>query len=81
MHHTVSQETEGGCEFTEWSSYGPCSVTCGEGGRKVKVRRLISVDSNVDVVNCTGRLTEFKPCDASPCEGKHGFCMNVGWDA
>ena len=58
----------GECTFSEWSDYGPCSLSCG-GGRKVRRRRLISIDSGFDAVFCNGSLTEFKDCSQGPCPG------------
>ena len=76
----VGDRNEGECEFTDWSDFGPCSVTCGEGGQRVRIRRLISVDSDGDSVNCNGNLTELQPCDPGPCICKYctGESENTG---
>ena len=67
---SAGDNTEGGCSFTEWSDFGPCSVTCDGVGEQVRVRRLDAIaGSGVDIVNCTGNLTEIKQCVAPPCPG------------
>ena len=63
------EREEGGCDFTEWSDYGPCSVTCGV-GQRARVRSVKNVVDQVDFLNCTGALSEVKTCDARPCIGK-----------
>ena len=63
-----SEEPPGECTFSDWSDYGPCSVSCGN-GRRVRRRRLISVDSGSDAVACNGLLTEFDDCSQGPCPG------------
>ena len=75
--HTAGEKT-GECTFTEWSDYGPCSVTCGGVGEKVRVRRLISVGDDADIVNCTGALNEVKPCTGGNCSSK-AFCGVVSY--
>ncbi|CAI8038078.1 Thrombospondin-2 [Geodia barretti] len=60
------EREEGGCDFTEWSDYGPCSVTCGV-GQRARVRSVKNVVDQVDFLNCTGALSEVKTCDAGPC--------------
>ena len=67
---SVGRRTEGACNFTEWSDFGPCSVECGEGGMRARVRRLISVNDNSDFVNCSANLTDLQPCFPGPCRSK-----------
>ena len=69
----IAGEKMGECTFTEWSDFGPCSVTCGGVGEKVRVRRLISVGDDADFLNCTGALNEVENCTRGPCSSK-AFC-------
>ena len=71
--HTAGLTEKGECTFTEWSDFGPCSVTCGGVGEKVRVRRLISVGDDADFLNCTGALNEIEPCTGGNCSSK-AFC-------
>ena len=63
------EREEGGCDFTEWSDYGPCSVTCGV-GQRARVRSVRGITDTVDNLKCTGSLTQVEPCDAGPCIGQ-----------
>ena len=60
--------TEGGCDFTEWTDYGPCSADCGP-GQQARTRSLISISDDADSVTCSGRLSEVKMCNSGPCAG------------
>ena len=73
--HTAGEPTEGECKFTEWSDFGPCSVTCGGVGEKVRVRQLISVGDDADFLNCTGALNEIEPCTGGNCSSKAFCCV------
>ena len=73
----VGPRTNGACSFTDWSRFGPCSATCGE-GRRARVRRLIDVEDRVDFVNCSGNLTDLQPCNLGPCISKFSFIRISG---
>ena len=74
------EREEGGCDFSEWSDYGPCSMTCGV-GQRARVRSVRGITDTVDNLKCTGSLTQVEPCDAGLCIGQR-ICMhrmmNVG---
>ena len=63
------EREEGGCDFTEWTPYGPCSVTCGV-GQRARVRSVRGITDAVDDLKCTGNLTQVERCDAGPCTGQ-----------
>lgn len=53
---TVAEQTSGAASYYRpWSSWGPCSVTCGEG---VQSRRRVCIG----VAKCVGKDTEEKKC-------------------
>jgi hypothetical protein len=53
------------CTTTEWSAYGPCSVTCGGGGTQERHRRVITEGKYGGAV-CPHTLV-VQECGSSPC--------------
>lgn len=52
------------CKYSTWSSWSPCSKSCGEGAVQQRTRRLLVAEVNQ---SCTDRLQE-RPCDKIlPC--------------
>jgi hypothetical protein len=53
------------CATTDWSAYGPCSVTCGGGGTQERHRRVIS-KGQYGGAECPHTLV-VQECGSSPC--------------
>ena len=56
-------------KFGAWGSWGPCSVTCGE-GRNTRSRACDSPPASNGGTECVGDLVESADCAADPCTGK-----------
>jgi hypothetical protein len=67
----VGGRTEGECDFTAWSDWGRCSASC-DPGQQARVRRLSSIGDSSDFLNCSGNLTELRPCNLGSCPGMNG---------
>ena len=66
----VDNPVNSDCEFTGWTEWGSCSVTC-EDGTQARNRRVAKVARKViDTVNCTGELTQLRICKNIPCNGR-----------
>ena len=50
--------------FSQWSSFGACSVSCGGG---VHTRSRECVGGDVGDLGCTGILQEVESCNEQPC--------------
>ena len=50
----------------DWSSWGPCSVTCGNGTSQ---RNRTCVEPQYGGLECTGHLEESKWCKDRECPG------------
>ena len=55
-------------EWSSWTGWGTCPVTCGTGQR----RRLRACDNPGPSggMNCQGAYVEHQPCAKNPCPGK-----------
>ena len=76
--------TPGECTYYDWSDYGPCTVTCGDGLR-YRTRRLKSINTGGERVFCKDDLIQSKPC-GDPCSepGKyiaHKKKISRGWES
>ena len=56
-------------QWSCWSEFGPCSVSCGDGGSRRRRRRCQRLPGVA--VSCHGNDTETLPCDGPlvPCPG------------
>ena len=57
--------------WTEWSTWGECSTTCG--GGTCQRQRMCKLPDGTDVpsTQCSGTDTETKTCNENKCPGKH----------
>jgi len=53
------------CEWNDWSSWGDCSVTCGDKGTQIRTRNKKVVEEFGG--NCVGEGTQSQDCNA-PCQ-------------
>ena len=58
-------------EWSEWSSYGPCSSTCGQG---FQTRRRTCLES-FGTQDCQGKSSESKGCNSQLCV--KGGCWSI----
>ena len=58
-------------EWSEWSSYGPCSSTCGQG---FQTRRRTCLKS-FGTQDCQGKFSESKGCNSQLCV--KGGCWSI----
>eukprot|EP00930_Biecheleria_cincta_P099272 TRINITY_DN90909_c0_g1_i1.p1 TRINITY_DN90909_c0_g1~~TRINITY_DN90909_c0_g1_i1.p1 ORF type:complete len:1250 (-),score=93.25 TRINITY_DN90909_c0_g1_i1:232-3981(-) len=65
------------CKWSDWSSWDPCSVTCGTGGTQNR-NRTISVQAEFNGDPCTGNTSQEQSCSASPCPVD---CVWQDWQA
>ena len=58
--------------YTDWSDYGTCSKTCGE-GIQIRERTCSNPTPRHGGEDCSslGNATETRPCDDGPCPGEH----------
>ncbi|CAG7726149.1 unnamed protein product [Allacma fusca] len=54
------EQVEPGCETTNWSEWGPCSVTCGKGSR---VRTRLFVNSRISHQKCDLEMSQYETCE------------------
>ena len=62
------------CEFTAYSIWGDCSVSCG-GGVQQRSREIVH-HASASGVPCPAELVETRPCNPDPC-GED--CQVTGW--
>nr|XP_022315405.1 uncharacterized protein LOC111119492 isoform X1 [Crassostrea virginica] len=76
QQHFICEKTDppvdGG--WTEFGSYGPCSVSCGEGTR-TRSRTCTNPAPQKGGADCVGSSNETSSCHQSPCP------INGGWSA
>jgi len=58
--------------YTEWSEFGECSVTCGE-GNKARERMCTNPEPKGAGDPCEGPSTETIACKLGNCPSKHDF--------
>lgn len=52
-------------EFTNWSKWSQCPVTCGNRGIKKRTRRCL--DKGQPSAGCVGTIKDEKQCPGNPC--------------
>ncbi len=55
-------------QWSEWSTFSSCSVTCG-GGVKIRTRQCNSPVSSHASLPCSGSTTDVLACNTAPCGG------------
>ncbi|CAH2305417.1 thrombospondin type-1 domain-containing 7B [Pelobates cultripes] len=54
------------CHLSDWSSWSPCSQTCGRGGQMIRSRQII-LQAHGNGRPCPTQLKQYKNCPAYPC--------------
>ena len=67
---TCVSGAEDTCEYSEWSDWSQCSVSCGV-GQQIRVRRL-----ERGLRSSCGQYQDTRPCQAAPCPVS---CQWGGW--
>lgn len=55
--------------WTEWSDWGSCSLTCGDGGIKKRIRTCTNPPPANGGLECEGAGEETEACKAGECPG------------
>ena len=55
-------------EYSAWSAWGPCNVTCGGG---IQTRSRVCSGGLYGGRDCEGPSEGFQPCNSDPCSGKY----------
>ena len=66
MYHYFSFSPNEGCEWSHWSEWSSCTVTC-DGGKQVRSRVKIPTEHAGDA--CVGDDSEERDCNTDPCNG------------
>uniref|UniRef100_A0A7S4PXZ7 Spondin domain-containing protein n=1 Tax=Alexandrium monilatum TaxID=311494 RepID=A0A7S4PXZ7_9DINO len=53
------------CQFSDWSAWSKCSVTCGS-GQHTRERRVLTEAKNFGMA-CSGALSDTERCEMDPC--------------
>jgi hypothetical protein len=61
-------------QWTDWQSWGACSVTCGY-GVMTRVRQCHDNEAIIEDRRCTGSSKENKTCSISECE-RNAFILH-----
>ena len=76
VFHWIIQETEWwflispvNGAWSQWTSYGSCSLTCGGDGNQVRTRECNNPSPLGGGADCSGKAEESKPCHVDPCPG------------
>ena len=56
--------------WSEWSDWASCSLTCGDGGIKKRLRTCTNPPPANGGLACEGPGEETEPCNAGECPGK-----------
>ena len=54
--------------YSDWSDYGECSVTCGEGSQQ-RDRKCNNPSPKHGGLDCVGENTQSRSCKEVPCPG------------
>ncbi|CRL03842.1 CLUMA_CG016464, isoform A [Clunio marinus] len=58
------------CAYSEWSSWSPCSKTCGDSSLQIRTRSVLNQQQ--DISECGERL-EKRQCEVMPCLVDNGY--------
>ncbi len=72
-HCVASSELDGG--WSQWSMVGPCSATCGQNGKRLRVRSCSAPAPSGGGRYCPGDATQKVACNINPCPGQ---CDSIG---
>ena len=72
MHHSLELESTGG--WGSWSSFSPCSSTCG-GGTRTRTREC--KDSANEGAECPGDSSQTETCNTEECPYPHSCKLQV----
>ncbi|WAR18812.1 CADN-like protein [Mya arenaria] len=67
-------------EFSLWSSWGSCTVTCGD-GTQFKSRTCTYPEPQYGGLDCVGDSTESRPCNDGLCPVDGSFTLWNSWGA
>ena len=70
FHHLV----DGG--FGQWSSYGACSETCGE-GEQSRSRKCDNPSPAHGGDDCVGEDDQIRECKVKECPGRFYICTSI----
>lgn len=56
--------------FSDWSDFGGCSVTCGN-GQQMRNRTCSNPKPSHGGKSCSGAFSETKSCNEKKCPGNH----------
>lgn len=66
-HETPSVSLE--CNYSEWTSWSPCSKTCGDSAVQIRTRTVLN---HLEINDCSERL-EKRQCQIMPCLVDNGY--------